>query len=98
MLDVGDTISQAQSVFTPLQHIRAAEQEERLHVLCGVRVRACVWCVCVYVYGLGSARGADESARKINVQQHRHRSMCVLVHLGCDQPLPQKSALRCGHF
>jgi len=61
VLDVGDTISQAQSVFTPLQHVRAAEQEERLHVLCGVRVRVCMQCVCVYVYRLGSARGADES-------------------------------------
>ena len=52
VLDHGDTISQAQSVFTPLQHIRAAEQEERLHVLCGVRVRVCMRCVCVYVYRL----------------------------------------------
>ena len=32
------------------------------------------------------------SAGKINVQQQRYRFMCVLVHLGCDQPLPQKSA------
>jgi len=48
VLDVGYTISQAQSMFTPLQHVRAAEQEERL--CCVVCVCVCVCGACVYTY------------------------------------------------
>jgi len=98
VLDVGYTISQAQSMFTPLQHVRAAEQEERLCCVVCVCVCECGACVYTYIDWDQHEEQMKVSAGKINVQQQRYRFMCVLVHLGCDQPLPQKSALRCGHL